>query len=70
MVCVVALLVVSAVVEGQDVKTNYMPGTNFAKYHTYKWISIKGVAHPNQIVDAPNQVGGGLTIGGEGYDQN
>lgn len=52
MVRVVALLVVSAVVVGQDVKTNYMPGTNFAKYHTCKWISIEGGAHPNQIVDA------------------
>jgi Domain of unknown function (DUF4136) len=29
-----------------------MPGTDFAKYHTYKWVDIKGSAHPNQIVDA------------------
>lgn len=29
-----------------------MPGTDFAKYHTYKWVDIKGGAHPNQIVDA------------------
>jgi hypothetical protein len=34
------------------VTTNSMPGTNFAKYHTYKWVSIEGGAHPNQIVDA------------------
>ena len=37
---------------GQDVRYNFMPGTDFAKYHTYKWVSIEGGAHPNQIVDA------------------
>jgi hypothetical protein len=29
-----------------------MPGTDFSKYHTYKWANIEGGAHPNQIVDA------------------
>jgi Domain of unknown function (DUF4136) len=36
----------------QDVKSNHMPGVDFSKYHTYKWISIEKGAHPNQIVDA------------------
>src|SRR6476661_724764 len=36
----------------QDVKYNSMPGTDFAKYHTYKWVPIEGGAHPNQIADA------------------
>ena len=36
----------------QDVRYNYMPGTDFSKYHTYKWVAIEGGAHPNQIVDA------------------
>lgn len=36
----------------QDVRHNYMPGVDFSKYHTYKWIEIEGGAHPNQIVDA------------------
>lgn len=36
----------------QDVRTDYMPGTDFTKYHTYKWVNIEGGAHPNQIVDA------------------
>jgi hypothetical protein len=35
----------------QEVTYNYMPGTNFAKYHTYKWVSIPSNIHPNQIVD-------------------
>ena len=36
----------------QEVTTNSMPGTDFAKYHTYKWVPIAGASHPNQIVDA------------------
>lgn len=47
-----AVLMACGVVAGQDVKTNYMPGTNFTKYKTYKWVAIEGGQHPNQIVDA------------------
>jgi hypothetical protein len=36
----------------QDVSTNSMPGTDFSKYHTYKWVPIEGAVQPNQIVDA------------------
>jgi hypothetical protein len=35
----------------QDVKYNYMPGTNFANFHTYKWGQIAGASHPDQILD-------------------
>jgi len=35
----------------QDVQTNAMPGTDFSKYHTYKWVAIEGGTHPDQIVD-------------------
>lgn len=45
-------LCASGAATAQDVKTNYMPGTNFAKYHTYKWVAIQGASHPNQIMDA------------------
>jgi hypothetical protein len=36
----------------QDVTSNSMPGTDFTKYHTYKWVPIEGAVQPNQIVDA------------------
>jgi Domain of unknown function (DUF4136) len=36
----------------QDVRYNVMPGADFSKYHTYKWVTIEGGSHPNQIVDA------------------
>jgi hypothetical protein len=35
----------------QDVKTNSMPGVDFSKFHTYKWVPIEGGAHPDQIMD-------------------
>ena len=36
----------------QDVRSNSMPGVDFSKFHTYKWVTIEGAAYPNQIVDA------------------
>ena len=46
------LLLTCSFALGQDVRSNYMPGTDFSKYHTYKWINIEGASHPNQIADA------------------
>lgn len=45
-----ALLYCSGLGLAQDVKYNSMPGTNFAKYHTYKWVDCGG-KHPGQITD-------------------
>lgn len=41
----------------QDVRTNYMPATDFSKFHTYGWVDeVQGVpslgGHPDQILDA------------------
>jgi hypothetical protein len=41
-----------AVAMAQDVKYNSMPGTDFTKYHTYKWVVIEGAQQPSQILDA------------------
>jgi len=35
----------------QETLGNFVFGTDFSKYHTYKWIAVEGGAHPNQIVD-------------------
>jgi hypothetical protein len=48
----VALLLAGGALTAQDVKYNFMPGTDFSKYHTYKWVAIEGASHPNQIMDA------------------
>src|ERR1700739_1486637 len=44
---VLALMTLSAV--AQDVRTNSMPGVDFSKYHTYKWVKIPNAKYPNQI---------------------
>ena len=44
------LILVADCVLAQDVHYNFMPGTDFAKYHTYKWVDIPSNVHPNQIV--------------------
>jgi hypothetical protein len=49
---VVALVLVTAgTLAAQDVRYNFMPRTDFSKYHTYKWVNIGGV-RPDQIMDA------------------
>ena len=45
------VLLAAGTLAAQDVKYNFMPGTDFSKYHTYKWVNIEGGAHPNQIMD-------------------
>jgi hypothetical protein len=48
----VFMLLVGAGIWAQDTRSNYMPGTDFAKYKIYKWVNIESGSHPNQIVDA------------------
>jgi hypothetical protein len=47
----VLMFLICSTMVAQDVKYNFMPGTNFSKYHTYKWITLQENVHPNQIVD-------------------
>jgi hypothetical protein len=52
----VLVFVACSVTFAQDVRTNYMPGTDFSKYHTYAWVDeVQGVpsvgGHPDQILD-------------------
>jgi len=47
-----SMLAVGALAGAQDVTYNAMPGTDFAKYKTYKWVAITDGVHPDQIVDA------------------
>ena len=48
--------VACSVTFAQDVRTNYMPGTDFSKYHSYAWVSeVQGIpavgGQPDQILD-------------------
>ena len=51
-VAITVSLITCIATVAQDVRSNYMPGTNFAKFHTYKWVTIQASSQPNQIVDA------------------
>ncbi len=43
-------LLACGVASAQDIKTNYMPGTDFSKYHTYKWVTINNAEQIDPIV--------------------
>ena len=52
----VLVLVACLLTNAQDVRTNYMPGTDWSKYRTYAWVdTVQGVpsigGHPDQILD-------------------
>jgi hypothetical protein len=51
-IALVFTLLVCTLTPAQDVSSNSMPGTDFSKYHTYKWVTIEGATQPNQILDA------------------
>ena len=41
----------SVAISAQDIKFNFLPGTDFAKYKTYKWARVPKVQYPDQIMD-------------------
>jgi hypothetical protein len=68
----VVALVMCSVTYGQDVRTNYMAGTNFSKYHTYAWVDeVQGVpavgGHPDQILDSQVKQAIDSQMGGKGF---
>ena len=42
----------SVAISAQDIKYNFMPGTDFAKYKTYRWAKVPNVQYPNGILDS------------------
>ena len=50
--CLVSLLfVLGATASAQDIKYNYLRGTDFSKYKTYKWVKVSNAQYPNSILD-------------------
>ena len=45
------LLVWSAAAAAQEIKYNFLQGTDFSKYKTYKWVQVPNGQYPNQILD-------------------
>ena len=48
---ILGVLIACSAAHGQEVRTNYLPGTDFSKYHTYGWVTIGEFGHPDQILD-------------------
>jgi hypothetical protein len=47
----VVLLVLTGAVSAQKVTYNFLPGTDFSRYKTYKWQRIENAQYPNQLLD-------------------
>jgi hypothetical protein len=68
----VLALVACSVTYAQDVRTNYMPGTDFSKYHTYAWVDeVQGVpgvgGKPDQILDTQVKQAIDSQMAGKGF---
>lgn len=47
----VVLLFCWSWVAAQDIRYNFMPGTDFSKYKTYRWVRAEKAQYPNDILD-------------------
>jgi hypothetical protein len=66
-VALAAVLALGAgVVLAQDIKTNYVPGTDFSKYRTYKWVEIEKAQKPDDIVDGQIRAAIDAALAGKG----
>jgi len=65
-------LLACTVTYAQKVRTHYVPGTDFSKYHAYAWVSdIQGLpavgGHPDQILDAQVKQAIDLQMAAKGF---
>lgn len=52
MIAITGLVLVCGVAaSAQDTKYNFLQGTDFSKFKTYKWVQIPNVQYPNSIMD-------------------
>jgi Domain of unknown function (DUF4136) len=45
------ILTVTSVCFAQKVSYNFMPGIDFSRFKTYKWVRIENAQYPNQLLD-------------------
>jgi hypothetical protein len=45
------LLVWSVAASAQEIRYNFLQGTDFSKYKTYKWVRVPKAQYPNSILD-------------------
>src|SRR5271165_1754326 len=61
------LLLAGSSSRAQQVHYNFMPGTDFSKYHTYKWVDIPSNVHPNQIISQEIKDAVNNTLAAKGF---
>jgi hypothetical protein len=54
------LLLVAGSVMAQDVRYNFVQGTDFSKFKTYKWVTIKGAEQLDTMMD--NQIKAAIDV--------
>jgi hypothetical protein len=50
LITIAFVLLAGTALSAQTVTYNFMPGTDFSKYHTFKWVDLPSNVHPNQII--------------------
>lgn len=65
----VLVALMSAIALTQDVHYNFMPGTDFSKYHTYKWVAVPGAEQLNQIQEAELKQAVDAQLAAKGFTQ-
>jgi len=50
-VILITLLLLSVAGFSQKIRYNYMPGIDFSRFKTYKWVDVEGGQYPNQLLD-------------------
>ena len=63
------VVLMSAVALTQDVHYNSMPGTDFSKYHTYKWVAVPGAEQLNQIQETELKNAVDAQLAAKGFTQ-
>lgn len=63
------VVLMSAIALTQDVHYNAMPGTDFSKYHTYKWVAVPGAEQLNQIQETELKNAVDTQLAAKGFTQ-
>ncbi|HKP36612.1 MAG TPA: DUF4136 domain-containing protein [Pyrinomonadaceae bacterium] len=51
MAAALLLLIAAVSAAAQEIKYNFLPGTDFSKYRTYRWARVPNAQYPNQLLD-------------------
>lgn len=63
------LVLMTAIALAQEVHYNSMPGTDFSKFHTYKWVAVPGAQQLNQIQEAELKQAVDAQLAAKGFTQ-